>query len=62
MARLAALEAAMGEMEAARTTFEAKAQAVSDELEKLQEQVVESNLAIARERQGYHRRGCPRGP
>ena len=50
MARLAALEAAMGEMEAARATFEAKAQAVSDELEKLQEQVEESNLAIARER------------
>ena len=40
----------MGEMEAARAAFEAKAQAVSDELEKLQEQVEESNLAIARER------------
>ena len=51
MAQLAALEAAMGEMEAARAAFEAKAQAVSGELEKLQEQVVESNLAIARERQ-----------
>eukprot|EP01045_Picozoa_sp_COSAG04_P007041 COSAG04_NODE_358_length_16025_cov_193.915610_9_plen_78_part_00 len=39
MAQLAALEAAMGEMEAARATFEVKAQAVSDELEKLQQQV-----------------------
>ena len=50
MARLAALEAAMGEMEAARAAFEAKAQAVSDELEKLQEQVEDSNALIARER------------
>ena len=50
MARLAALETAMGEMEAARATFEAKARRVSDELQKLQEQVEESNLAIARER------------
>ena len=40
----------MGEMEAARATFEAKAQAVSDELEKLQEQVEDSNSLIARER------------
>ena len=46
MARLAALEAAIGEMEAARATFEAKAQAVSAELEKLQEQVEESNAAV----------------
>ena len=36
MARLATLEAAMGEMEAARATFEAKARRVSDELQKLQ--------------------------
>ena len=50
MARLAALEAAMGEMEAARAAFEAKAQAVSDELGKLQEQVEDSNSLIARER------------
>ena len=50
MARLAALEAAMGEMEAARAAFEAKAQAVSDELEKLQEQVEDSNSLVARER------------
>ena len=41
MAQLAALEAAMGEMEAARATFEAKVQAVSDELASLQEQVME---------------------
>ena len=46
MAQLAALEAAMGEMEAARATFEAKAQAVSDELAALQEQVEESNAAV----------------
>eukprot|EP01052_Picozoa_sp_SAG31_P008875 SAG31_NODE_455_length_15433_cov_4.248728_10_plen_224_part_00 len=51
MVQLAALEAAMGEMEAARATFEAKACRVSDELAALQQQVVESNLAIARERQ-----------
>ena len=50
MAQLAALEAAMGEMEAARAAFEAKAQVVSDELEKLQEQVEDSNSLIARER------------
>ena len=41
----------MGEMEAARAAFEAKAQAVSDELTKLQEQVVESNLAVMVQRQ-----------
>ena len=50
MAQLAALEAAMGEMEAARAAFEAKAQAVSDELEKLQERVEQSNLAVMAER------------
>ena len=50
MAQLAALEAAMGEMEAARAAFEAKAQVVSDELGKLQEQVEDSNSLIARER------------
>ena len=40
----------MGEMEAARATFEAKARRVSDELAKLQEQVEDSNALIARER------------
>eukprot|EP01045_Picozoa_sp_COSAG04_P027891 COSAG04_NODE_4188_length_2245_cov_4.831911_1_plen_522_part_00 len=50
MARLAALEAAMGEMEAARATFEGKAQAVSDELEKLHEQVEESNAEVQKQR------------
>ena len=50
MAQLAALEAAMGEMEAARATFEAKARRVSDELQKLQEQVEDNNALIARER------------
>ena len=50
MAQLAALEAAMGEMEAARATFEAKAQAVSDELEKLQQQVEQANASVQVER------------
>ena len=39
MAQLMALESAMGEMEAARATFEAKARRVSDELAALQQQV-----------------------
>ena len=46
MAQLAALEAAMGEMEAARATFEAKAQAVSDELAVLQHQVEQANASV----------------
>ena len=46
MAQLAALEAAMGEMEAARATFEAKARRVSDELQKLQQHVEQSNTAV----------------
>ena len=50
MAQLVALEAAMGEMEAARATFEAKARRVSGELAKLQQQVEDSNSLIARER------------
>ena len=50
MSSLAALEAAMGEMEVARAAFEAKAQAVSDELEKLHERVEQSNLAVMAER------------
>ena len=49
--QLAALEAAMSEMEAARDAFEAKAQAVSDELAALEQQVSEANLSLARERQ-----------
>ena len=49
--QLAALEAAMSEMEAARDAFEAKAQAVSDELAALEQQVSEANLSMARERQ-----------
>ena len=45
----------MGEMEAARAAFEVKAQAVSDELEKQQQRVEESNLA--RERRAIS--SCP---
>ena len=50
MAHLAAVERAMAEMEAARATFEAKAQAVSDELAALHERVEESNTEVLKQR------------
>ena len=50
MAQLAALEAAMGEMEVARATFEAKARRVSDELAALQQRVEQTNSAVALQR------------
>ena len=40
----------MGEMEAARATFETKAQAVSDELAALQQRVQEANASVMVER------------
>ena len=50
MAQLAALEAAMGEMEAARATFEAKARRVSDELVVVEERVEQTNSQVALQR------------